>query len=376
MKKGRTIRFNKMVYVHNHPPIPLVDKDSNVTEPAMHKGGKVILPAMYRQDTNVTQPAMNKGGKMTLPTMYRQDKNVTEPAMNKGGKATLPAMYREDKNVTEPAMHKGGKVTLPAVYRQDTNVTEPAMHKDDKSTLPTTHTDYLNVTELARYKDGKVTLPAMHTEDGGVTKPATHTEDSNVTRPATPTEDRDVTGPAMPTEDSDVTGPAVRTKDGDVTEVAQRLVQSTITAAVDIVKEDYSTENIKWLTHGEFTPEKCRKQIEEFVRTWKYQERLVCYAKLIETRDVVHSFHYIYYVRWSLPTPQRPMIPQSAYAFFTIKFNKNKPPDAPIDVSYFFEGQSLLHRPGMGHYPENCLIYVIEAKNKLAKPFIYEIHRD
>lgn len=61
-------------------------------------------------------------------------------------------------------------------------------------------------------------------------------------------------------------------------------------------------------------------------QTWNYQDRLVCYAKLIETRDVVHSFHYIYYVRWSLPTAQRPMIPQSAYAFFTIKFNKNKPP--------------------------------------------------
>ena len=229
MKKGKAVRFNKIVYVHKHPPIPLVDK--------------------------------------------------------------------EDRNVTEPAMKTGGKVIKPAKYKRNSNVTLPAMHKDDKVTLPAMHTDYVNVTELAMYKDGNVTLPAMHIEDGDVTKPAMHTEDSDVTGPAAPTGDGDVTGPAAPTGDGDVTGPAAPTGDGNMTEVSVDLANTTVVTAVESVEGsnpvwvrkglsynimshyqatnkftpffaecDYAIKNIEWLTHGEFTPEKCRKQIEEFVR--------------------------------------------------------------------------------------------------------------
>lgn len=60
-------------------------------------------------------------------------------------------------------------------------------------------------------------------------------------------------------------------------------------------------------------------------QTWEFQNRWVYYADFIEKKDLIHSFHYIYRVRWSAPTAVRPMARVSANAYFTIKFNKSKP---------------------------------------------------
>ncbi|XP_014652132.1 PREDICTED: A-kinase anchor protein 14 [Ceratotherium simum simum] len=131
----------------------------------------------------------------------------------------------------------------------------------------------------------------------------------------------------------------------NVTELALALVNRAVTAAIKAVEEaENPIKNIKWITHGEFTAERGRRQIEEFVLTWEYQDCWVHYTDFIKREDLIHSFRYIYSVRWSLPTAQRPMLQVSASAHFSIKINKNKPPDAPIDVSYVFEGQSLVHR--------------------------------
>ncbi|XP_032958765.1 A-kinase anchor protein 14-like [Rhinolophus ferrumequinum] len=54
--------------------------------------------------------------------------------------------------------------------------------------------------------------------------------------------------------------------DSNVTELALDLVKRAISAAVKTVKEDkYTIKNINWITHGEFTAERGRRQIEEFV---------------------------------------------------------------------------------------------------------------
>nr|XP_020012643.1 A-kinase anchor protein 14 [Castor canadensis] len=152
----------------------------------------------------------------------------------------------------------------------------------------------------------------------------------------------------------------------NVTEVALALVEATIAAAVQFVKESINPiKNIKWITHGEFTPERGRRQIEKFVSKWEYQSRWVHYTDFIEREDLIHSFRYIYCVRWSVPTALKPMPRVSAAAFFTIKFNKNKPPDMPVDVSYVFEGQALVQRPGMIRFREKWLRDIIEAKHIL-----------
>ena len=61
-------------------------------------------------------------------------------------------------------------------------------------------------------------------------------------------------------------------------------------------------------------------------QTWECQPRWVHYTDFRERRDLIHSFHYIYCVRWSAPTAQKPLLQVSVAARFTIKINKNKPP--------------------------------------------------
>lgn len=52
----------------------------------------------------------------------------------------------------------------------------------------------------------------------------------------------------------------------DVNELALEIVKNAIRAAVQSMEEaEKPTKSIKWITHGEFTAERGRKQIEEFV---------------------------------------------------------------------------------------------------------------
>ncbi|XP_021541021.1 A-kinase anchor protein 14 [Neomonachus schauinslandi] len=153
---------------------------------------------------------------------------------------------------------------------------------------------------------------------------------------------------------------------GDLNELALAVVKSAVSAAVKTVaEEEKPIKNIKWVTHGEFTAERGHKQIEEFILTWEYQNRWVYYIEFIEREDLVHSYHYNYCVRWSIPTAKKPMPQVTASAYFTIKIIKNKPLDMPIEVFYIFEGLSLVHRPGMTRFQEKWLRDIIEAKNTL-----------
>uniref|UniRef100_A0A8C0JR64 A-kinase anchoring protein 14 n=1 Tax=Canis lupus dingo TaxID=286419 RepID=A0A8C0JR64_CANLU len=148
----------------------------------------------------------------------------------------------------------------------------------------------------------------------------------------------------------------------NVNELALELAKNVVTTAVKTVEDaENPIKNINWITHGEFTAERGRKQIEEFVlvNCWVH-----C-TEFIEREDLVHSYHYIYCVHWSNPTANIPIAQVSASAYFTIKITKNKPPDMPIEVSYIFEGLSLVHRPGQTRFREKWLRDTIEAKNIL-----------
>ncbi|XP_037368806.1 A-kinase anchor protein 14 [Talpa occidentalis] len=152
----------------------------------------------------------------------------------------------------------------------------------------------------------------------------------------------------------------------NVTELALHLVQSVIDAAVTFVEEAKNPiKNIKWITHGAFTAERGRREIERFILTWEHQDRWVHHTEFIQREDWIHSFHYIYHVQWSPGSARIPVPRTSASAFFTIKITKSKPPDAPIDVSYIFEGQSLVQRPGMLRFRENWLREIVESKHIL-----------
>ncbi|KAM4819035.1 A-kinase anchor protein 14 isoform 1-T2 [Thomomys bottae] len=150
------------------------------------------------------------------------------------------------------------------------------------------------------------------------------------------------------------------------TEIALALVEEVIAAAVEFVEGSQSPiRNVRWLTHGEFTAERCRRQIHKYVSSWESGKRWVCCTTLVRKDDIVHSFRYIYCVRWSVPTALKPMPRVSAAAFFIVKVNKRKPPEMPIDVKYFLEGQALVQRPGTIRFREHWLREIIEAKHLL-----------
>ncbi|XP_070319112.1 A-kinase anchor protein 14 isoform X2 [Odocoileus virginianus] len=177
-------------------------------------------------------------------------------------------------------------------------------------------------------------------------------------------------------EDKGSTSQAMAKEDPqDITEIALTLAKDAITAAVKSVEEaENPVRNIDWITHGEFTEEKGCKQVEEFVSNWEYQSHWEHYTEFLRKEDVLHSFYYIYCVRWSIPTARRPIARITASVYFTIKVNKNKPPDTPIDVSYVFEGHSLVHRPGKIRFQEKWLRDIIEAKYVLIYPNIFQFN--
>nr|KAF6313796.1 A-kinase anchoring protein 14 [Pipistrellus kuhlii] len=336
MKRTRSIRFNNVVNVYKEFPIPLIDKEDT----------DAIEPATDNEDSDVTEPAkVEEHTEETEEAMGKEESNVTEPAMDEHTDKTEEAMDKEESDVTEPAMDE-----------EVSDVTEPAMETES------------NEIEPAMETESSVTEQAMDTDINFVTEPAMHT-DSYGTESAAIGRGSSVTGPAV-VIDSNALEPAIDTEDDHVNDIALDLAENVIAAALNIVEDDeYTIRNINWLTHGEFTPDKCRRQIEDFVKNWEYQERWVHYTKLIEKRDLVHSFHYIYSVRWSVPTSQTPTAFSSAFAFFTVKFNKNKPPDAPIEISYIFEGQSLIHRPGTTRFRENWVKEMVVAKHNIMKSF-------
>ncbi|XP_057351841.1 A-kinase anchor protein 14 isoform X1 [Manis pentadactyla] len=166
--------------------------------------------------------------------------------------------------------------------------------------------------------------------------------------------------------DESPTSQTTATEDySNLTETALASVNRAVTDAVKAVEEaENPIKNITWITHSEFTEERGREQIEEFILTWEHQDNWLHYTELIERKDLIHSFHYIYCVRWSIPTASRPVTQVSAAAFFTIKVFKSKP-DIPIEVSYIFEDHSLVHRPGMTCFQGKWLKDITESKNTL-----------
>ncbi|XP_037678674.1 A-kinase anchor protein 14-like [Choloepus didactylus] len=95
-------------------------------------------------------------------------------------------------------------------------------------------------------------------------------------------------------------------------ELALALAENAISAATKTVEEaENPVKNIKWITHGEFTVETGRTQIEEFIS------------------------------------------------------------DSPIDVFYVFEAHTLIHRPGTTRFREKWLRDITDAKHVLMESITF-----
>ncbi|XP_055981653.1 A-kinase anchor protein 14 [Sorex fumeus] len=102
--------------------------------------------------------------------------------------------------------------------------------------------------------------------------------------------------------------------------------------------------SLQRLTHGEFTQETGLNHINELLKMWNHNSDCVHYTEFQGIKDLGDTFLYLYCAYWSMPTAQIPVPKVETSVDFTIKFNKSKPPEAPVDIYYKMDHQSLIQK--------------------------------
>ncbi|KAL0588528.1 A-kinase anchor protein 14 [Plecturocebus cupreus] len=192
-------------------------------------------------------------------------------------------------------------------------------------------------------------------------------ETQNSTSQKAMDEDNKAVSQTMPNTQDENTQDKTNTQDyeGELTRVALALVEDVINYAAKFLEDEQNPmKNIKWMTHGEFTVEEGRKQIDEYLskQTCIYKKRWAHTTVFVERKDLIHSFLYIYYVHWSASSAGTPVAQISSGTYFKLKVSKTKPPDAPLMFFFVGEEQELVHRPGMVCFREQWQKNLTDAK--------------
>lgn len=126
--------------------------------------------------------------------------------------------------------------------------------------------------------------------------------------------------------------------------------------------EEYDVQNIEWLSIGEFSPEKAEQKIQEFVKTWEYQDSWQFCIDYLGADEHEFDTRHRLRVRWSIPTRRKPVPRATACVYFTFQVSKIKPKSYPVEVFYVFETNRLVHKPGFSRFREKWLKEIIESK--------------
>uniref|UniRef100_A0AAY5K7I3 Uncharacterized protein n=1 Tax=Esox lucius TaxID=8010 RepID=A0AAY5K7I3_ESOLU len=126
---------------------------------------------------------------------------------------------------------------------------------------------------------------------------------------------------------------------------------------------DNEFKNIEWVTCKDFTIERGKRQIEEYIHTWGvHPSWLFCLEFMQETDLEVHK-HYHYRAQWSIPTPSTPIPKETASVYFVIVISsKVKSQTSPAEVYFFVESNRLKHSPGKTRFRVKWLKDVIDSK--------------
>jgi len=163
----------------------------------------------------------------------------------------------------------------------------------------------------------------------------------------------------------------------DLDSLSASLVQEAVITATKIVNEqtadklkkipkdhpdDKNVPNIEWPSCRDFCEEIGILKIEEFIKTWDRSCSWLYCVDCISKEDLEYDVRYQFRVRWSQPTRRKPIPRAIACVYFTIDVSKIKPMSWPVEVSYVFEGNRLVHRPGKSKFRESWLTDIITAK--------------
>ncbi|XP_041482857.1 A-kinase anchor protein 14-like [Lytechinus variegatus] len=151
---------------------------------------------------------------------------------------------------------------------------------------------------------------------------------------------------------------------GDTTEIMSRPVSSikTYDSLLFRETEDYEIPKIEWMTIEEFNIDLGIKKLDEFVKTWEYDNSWLYCIDFLREEDDKYSKKYRYQVRWSIPTRRKPIPRATACVYFTIEVSKIKPKTYPVSVYYVFETNRLVHQPGLSRFRDRWLKDIIDTK--------------
>uniref|UniRef100_A0A8C4JVK1 A-kinase anchoring protein 14 n=1 Tax=Dromaius novaehollandiae TaxID=8790 RepID=A0A8C4JVK1_DRONO len=122
---------------------------------------------------------------------------------------------------------------------------------------------------------------------------------------------------------------------------------------------EYVIKNIQWTTCKNFTVERGKQQIEEYISV---------------SDGSIHSFHckelkyskrYHYRVCWSVPTRRKPIPRATASVYFIIEISKIKPALAKLEFNIVLAIYPIItpsSRPGQCRFREKWLKDIIENK--------------
>ncbi|XP_003724467.1 A-kinase anchor protein 14 [Strongylocentrotus purpuratus] len=126
--------------------------------------------------------------------------------------------------------------------------------------------------------------------------------------------------------------------------------------------EEYEIPNIEWMTIEEFNIDLGTTKLDEFVKTWEYDNSWLYCIDFLREEDDKYCKKYRYQVRWSIPTRRKPVPRATACVYFTLEVSKIKPKTFPVSVYYVFESNRLVHQPGQSRFRDRWLKDTIDTK--------------
>lgn len=126
--------------------------------------------------------------------------------------------------------------------------------------------------------------------------------------------------------------------------------------------ENFEIKDIGWLNIQEFSVEKAEEKINEYIKTWEYENSWLYCVDFLGEETFPYDKRYRFRVRWSIPTRRKPVTRATACVYFTFVTSTIKPANYPVDVYYVFESNRLVHRPGQSRFRQKWLKDIIESK--------------
>ncbi|KAL8573825.1 hypothetical protein ACOMHN_019098 [Nucella lapillus] len=126
--------------------------------------------------------------------------------------------------------------------------------------------------------------------------------------------------------------------------------------------DNYDVQDIGWMTIQDFSVERAEEKINEFIKTWEYDNSWLYCVDFLGEDTHPYDKRYRFRVRWSIPTRRKPVPRATACVYFTFVVSTIKPRNYPVDVFYVFETNRLVHKPGQSRFREKWLKDIIETK--------------